>query len=122
MRLFTRRRAVSKGSCSDEATALTLTGVVLTKTDGDARGGAALSVRQITGQPILFMGTGEKTEALEPFQADRVASRILGMGDVLALVENVTRNVDREQAEKLARKVAASLETASKPATKIVIE
>jgi len=79
--------------------------VVLTKTDGDARGGAALSVRQITGQPILFMGTGEKTEALERFQADRVASRILGMGDVLALVENVTRNVDREQAEKLARKL-----------------
>jgi signal recognition particle subunit SRP54 len=85
--------------------ALTLTGVVLTKTDGDARGGAALSVRQITGQPILFMGTGEKTEALEPFHAERVASRILGMGDVLSLVENVTRNVDREQAEKLARKL-----------------
>lgn len=85
--------------------ALTLTGVVLTKTDGDARGGAALSVRQITGQPILFMGTGEKTDALEPFQAERVVSRILGMGDVLALVENVTRNVDREQAEKLARKL-----------------
>jgi len=85
--------------------ALTLTGVVLTKTDGDARGGAALSVRQITGQPILFMGTGEKTEALEPFRAEQVASRILGMGDVLALVENVTRNVDREQAEKLARKL-----------------
>jgi signal recognition particle subunit SRP54 len=85
--------------------ALTLTGVVLTKTDGDARGGAALSVRQITGQPILFMGTGEKTDALEPFHAERVASRILGMGDVLSLVENVTRNVDREQAEKLARKL-----------------
>ncbi|HEY6643399.1 signal recognition particle protein [Povalibacter sp.] len=85
--------------------ALTLTGVVLTKTDGDARGGAALSVRQITGQPILFMGTGEKTDALEVFQAERVASRILGMGDVLALVENVTRTVDREQAEKLARKM-----------------
>ena len=85
--------------------ALTLTGVVLTKTDGDARGGAALSVRQITGKPILFMGTGEKTEALEPFHAERVASRILGMGDVLSLVENVTRNVDREQAEKLARKL-----------------
>jgi signal recognition particle subunit SRP54 len=85
--------------------ALTLTGVVLTKTDGDARGGAALSVRQITGQPILFMGTGEKTEALEVFQPERVASRILGMGDVLALVENVTRTVDREQAEKLARKL-----------------
>jgi signal recognition particle subunit SRP54 len=85
--------------------ALSLTGVVLTKTDGDARGGAALSVRQITGQPILFMGTGEKTDALEPFHAERVASRILGMGDVLSLVENVTRNVDREQAEKLARKL-----------------
>lgn len=85
--------------------ALTLTGVVLTKTDGDARGGAALSVRQITGQPILFMGTGEKTDALEAFQAQRVASRILGMGDVLTLVENVTRSVDREQAEKLARKL-----------------
>ena len=62
-------------------------------------------MRQITGQPILFMGTGEKTDALEPFQAERVASRILGMGDVLSLVENVTRNVDREQAEKLARKL-----------------
>ncbi|HLS82625.1 MAG TPA: signal recognition particle protein, partial [Steroidobacter sp.] len=85
--------------------ALNLTGVVLTKTDGDARGGAALSVRQITGQPILFMGTGEKTDALEPFQADRVASRILGMGDVLSLVEDVQRTVDREQAEKLARKL-----------------
>ncbi len=85
--------------------ALSLTGVVLTKTDGDARGGAALSVRQITGQPILFMGTGEKTDALEPFHAERVASRILGMGDVLSLVENVTKNVDREQAEKLARKL-----------------
>jgi signal recognition particle subunit SRP54 len=85
--------------------ALTLTGVVLTKTDGDARGGAALSVRQITGQPILFMGTGEKTDALEPFHAERVASRILGMGDVLSLVENVTRNVDRERAEKLAQKL-----------------
>src|SRR5690606_12192158 len=85
--------------------ALALTGVVLTKTDGDARGGAALSVRQITGQPILFMGTGEKTDALEPFHAERVASRILGMGDVLSLVEDVQRTVDREQAEKLARKL-----------------
>jgi signal recognition particle subunit SRP54 len=85
--------------------ALSLTGVVLTKTDGDARGGAALSVRQITGQPILFMGTGEKTDALEVFQAERVASRILGMGDVLALVEKVQQTVDRDQAEKLARKI-----------------
>jgi signal recognition particle subunit SRP54 len=85
--------------------ALPLTGVVLTKTDGDARGGAALSVRQITGAPIKFLGVGEKTEALERFHADRVASRILGMGDVLSLVEEVERKVDRDQAEKLARKV-----------------
>jgi signal recognition particle subunit SRP54 len=85
--------------------ALNLTGVVLTKTDGDARGGAALSVRHVTGQPILFMGTGEKTDALEPFHAERVASRILGMGDVLSLAEDVIRNVDREQAERLARKL-----------------
>ena len=86
--------------------ALDLTGVVLTKADGDARGGAALSVRQVTGRPILFVGMGEKPEALEVFQPDRMASRILGMGDVLSLVEEVTRNVDREEAEKLARKVA----------------
>jgi signal recognition particle subunit SRP54 len=86
--------------------ALDLTGVVLTKADGDARGGAALSVRQVTGRPILFVGVGEKPEALEPFQPERMASRILGMGDVLSLVEEVTRKVDREQAEKLARKVA----------------
>jgi len=86
--------------------ALDLTGVVLTKADGDARGGAALSVRHVTGRPILFLGTGEKPEALEAFQPERMASRILGMGDVLALVEEVTRKVDREEAEKLARKVA----------------
>jgi signal recognition particle subunit SRP54 len=86
--------------------ALRLTGVVLTKADGDARGGAALSVRQVTGQPILFVGTGEKPEALEAFQPDRMASRILGMGDVLSLVEEVTRQVDRAEAEKLAKKVA----------------
>lgn len=85
--------------------ALPLTGVVLTKTDGDARGGAALSVRQITGKPIKFIGTGEKTDALQPFHPDRIASRILGMGDVLSLVEEVQRNVDQEQAEKLARKI-----------------
>jgi signal recognition particle subunit SRP54 len=86
--------------------ALDLTGVVLTKADGDARGGAALSVRQVTGRPILFVGVGEKPEALEAFQPERMASRILGMGDVLSLVEEVTRKVDREEAEKLARKVA----------------
>jgi signal recognition particle protein len=86
--------------------ALPLTGVVLTKTDGDARGGAALSVRQITGKPIKFLGVGEKSTALEPFHPDRVASRILGMGDVLSLVEEVQSKVDREQAEKLARKIS----------------
>jgi len=85
--------------------ALPLTGVVLTKADGDARGGAALSIRHTTGKPIKFIGVGEKTEALEPFHPDRLASRILGMGDVLSLVEEVTRKVDREQAEKLAKKV-----------------
>jgi signal recognition particle subunit SRP54 len=86
--------------------ALPLTGVLLTKADGDARGGAALSVRAVTGRPILFVGVGEKPEALEPFQPERMASRILGMGDVLSLVEEVTRKVDREEAEKLARKMA----------------
>ncbi len=85
--------------------ALSLTGVILTKTDGDARGGAALSVRQVTGKPIRFIGTGEKTEALEPFQPERVASRILGMGDVLSLVEQVQEQVDRDKAEKLAKKL-----------------
>ena len=85
--------------------ALPLTGVVLTKTDGDARGGAALSVRQVTGKPIKFVGTGEKTDALQPFHPERIASRILGMGDVLSLVEDVQRHVDQEQAEKLARKI-----------------
>jgi signal recognition particle subunit SRP54 len=85
--------------------ALPLTGVILTKTDGDARGGAALSIRQITGKPIKFLGVGEKTTALEPFHPDRVASRILGMGDVLSLVEEVTAKVDQKQAEKLAKKI-----------------
>jgi signal recognition particle subunit SRP54 len=85
--------------------ALPLTGVVLTKTDGDARGGAALSVRYITGRPIKFLGAGEKTDALEPFHPDRVAQRILGMGDVLSLVEEVERKVDQEKAQQLANKV-----------------
>jgi signal recognition particle subunit SRP54 len=85
--------------------ALPLTGIILTKTDGDARGGAALSVRQITGKPIKFLGAGEKTDALQPFHPDRVASRILGMGDVLSLVEEVHRKVDQEQAEKLVKKI-----------------
>jgi signal recognition particle subunit SRP54 len=85
--------------------ALDLTGIILTKADGDARGGAALSVREITGRPIVFLGVGEKTEALEPFDPERVASRILGMGDVVALVEQVQRQVDVHEAERLARKV-----------------
>jgi len=84
---------------------LPLTGVVLTKTDGDARGGAALSIRQITGKPIKFLGVGEKIDALEPFHPDRIASRILGMGDVLSLIEDVERKVDKKKAEKLAKKV-----------------
>jgi signal recognition particle subunit SRP54 len=84
--------------------ALPLTGVILTKTDGDARGGAALSIRHVTGKPIKFLGTGEKTKALEPFHPERVASRILGMGDVLSLVEEVERGVDRDQADRLAEK------------------
>lgn len=85
--------------------ALALTGVILTKTDGDARGGAALSVRQVTGKPIKFLGTGEKIDALQPFYPERIASRILGMGDVLSLVEDVQRHVDQQQAEKLAHKI-----------------
>ena len=84
--------------------ALPLTGVILTKTDGDARGGAALSVRAITGKPIKFMGVGEKSDALEPFHPDRIASRILGMGDVVSLVEEVQEKIDVEKAEKLANK------------------
>lgn len=84
---------------------LPLTGVILTKVDGDARGGAALSVRHVTGKPIKFLGVGEKTDALEPFHPERIASRILGMGDVLSLIEDVERKVDQEKAQKLANKV-----------------
>ncbi len=86
--------------------ALPLTGVVLTKTDGDARGGAALSVRYVTGKPIKFIGTGEKPDGLDVFHPDRVASRILDMGDVLSLVEQVEQGVDQDKAKKLAEKVA----------------
>lgn len=85
--------------------ALSLTGVILTKTDGDARGGAALSIRHVTGKPIKFIGSGEKVDALEPFHPDRMASRILGMGDVLSLVEEVQQKVDQKQAAKLASKL-----------------
>lgn len=85
---------------------LPLTGVILTKTDGDARGGAALSIRQVTGKPIKFLGVGEKTTALEAFYPDRLAARILGMGDVLGLVEEVSRAADREKAQEFAQKLA----------------
>ena len=85
--------------------ALDLTGVILTKADGDARGGAALSVRHITGKPILFLGTGEKTSELSPFHPDRIASRILGMGDMLSLIEEVEEKTDQEKAKKIARKL-----------------
>ena len=85
--------------------ALPLTGIILTKADGDARGGAALSIRHITGKPIKFIGVGEKTDALEPFHPDRIASRILGMGDVLGLIEELEQKVDKEKAEKLAKKI-----------------
>ena len=87
------------------ADALPLTGVVLTKLDGDARGGAALSVRQVTGAPIKFAGTGEKLDGLEAFHPERMASRVLGMGDVLSLIEDVHRSVDRNEAEQFARKL-----------------
>ena len=85
--------------------ALDLTGVILTKVDGDARGGAALSVRHVTGKPILFLGTGEKTSELSPFHPDRIASRILGMGDMLSLIEEVEEKTDQDKAKKIARKL-----------------
>ncbi len=100
---LTGQDAVVSAAAFNEA--LPLTGVILTKTDGDARGGAALSVRHVTGKPIKFLGTGEAIDALEPFHPDRVASRILGMGDVLGLVEEVQRKVDEKQAKKIATKL-----------------
>jgi len=83
---------------------LSLTGVVLTKMDGDARGGAALSIRQVTGQPIKFIGVGEKYDALEPFHPDRIVSRILGMGDILSLIERAEATVDKKKAQEIASK------------------
>lgn len=100
---MTGQDAVNTAKAFHEA--LPLTGVILTKTDGDARGGAALSVRQVTGQPIKFMGSGEKIEALEPFHPERVASRILGMGDILSLIEQVKTKADQATSEKLAKKL-----------------
>ena len=87
---------------------LPLTGLVLTKMDGDARGGAALSIRSVTGLPITFVGTGERVDALEPFHPDRLAQRILGMGDILSLVERVQENVDQEEAERVAQRLMES--------------
>ncbi len=84
---------------------LGITGVILTKMDGDARGGAALSIRTVTDQPLKFVGVGEKSDALEPFHPDRVASRILGMGDVLSLIEKVEENIDQKKAEEMQRKL-----------------
>ena len=101
---MTGQDAANAARSFDEA--LPLTGVVLAKADGDARGGAALSVRAVTGKPIKFVGVGEKTDGLEPFHPDRMASRILGMGDVLGLIEEVERKVDRQKAQRLARKAA----------------
>jgi signal recognition particle subunit SRP54 len=86
---------------------LTLTGVVLTKMDGDARGGAALSIRQVTGQPIKFIGVGEKYDAIEPFHPDRIVSRILGMGDILSLIEKAEQKIDRKKAEEMASRALA---------------
>ncbi len=100
---MTGQDAANTAKAFDQA--LPLTGVILTKTDGDARGGAALSIRQITGKPIKFLGVGEKSTELEPFHPDRVASRILGMGDVLTLVEEIQSKVDHTKAEKLAKKL-----------------
>ncbi|GLS90831.1 signal recognition particle protein [Psychromonas marina] len=85
--------------------ALPLTGIILTKADGDARGGAALSIRHITGKPIKFIGMGEKIDALEAFHPERIASRILGMGDVLTLIEDLEQKVDKKKADKLAKKI-----------------
>lgn len=101
---MTGQDAANTAKAFDDA--LPLTGVILTKTDGDARGGAALSIRQITGKPIKFLGVGEKTTALESFHPDRLASRILGMGDMLTLIEEAQQKVDHKQAEKLAKKIS----------------
>ena len=100
---MTGQDAVNTAKAFDAA--IPLTGVVLAKVDGDARGGAALSVRAVTGKPIKFLAVGEKTDALEPFHPDRIASRILGMGDVLSLIEEAERKVDKQKAERFAKKL-----------------
>ncbi len=100
---MTGQDAVVSAKAFNEA--LPLTGVILTKTDGDARGGAALSIREVTGKPIKFLGIGEKIDGIEPFHPDRVASRILGMGDVMTLIEEAEQKVDKKKAEKLVKKL-----------------
>lgn len=100
---MTGQDAANTAKAFDQA--LPLTGVILTKTDGDARGGAALSIRSITGKPIKFVGIGEKTSALQAFHPDRMASRILGMGDMLSLIEDTEQKIDKDKAEKLAKKL-----------------
>jgi signal recognition particle subunit SRP54 len=100
---MTGQDAANTAKAFDQA--LPLTGVILTKADGDARGGAALSIRHITGKPIKFIGVGETTDALEPFHPDRIASRILGMGDMLSLIEEIEQKADKKKADKLARKI-----------------
>ena len=103
---MTGQNAVDIAKAFDEA--LDLTGVILTKFDSDARGGAALSLKSITGKPILFVGTGEKIEDFEPFHPERIASRILGMGDIVSLVEKAQETIDMEEAEKLQKKMASN--------------
>lgn len=100
---MTGQEAANTAKSFDEA--LDLTGIILTKVDGDARGGAALSIRHVTGKPIKFLGVGEKTTALEPFHPERIASRILGMGDILSLIEAAEQKVDQKKAAKLAKKM-----------------
>jgi signal recognition particle subunit SRP54 len=95
--------AVNTAQAFNEA--LPLTGVILTKLDGDSRGGAALSVRHVTGKPIKFIGVGEKLTGLEPFHPERMASRILGMGDVLSLIEDVQKGIDQDEAQKMMKKM-----------------
>ncbi len=100
---MTGQDAVTSAKAFDDA--LPLTGVILTKTDGDARGGAALSIREVTGKPIKFLGIGEKIDGIEAFHPDRVASRILGMGDMMTLIEEAEQKVDKDKAEKLVKKL-----------------
>ena len=100
---MTGQDAVNAATAFDEA--LGIDGVVLTKLDGDARGGAALSIRAATGKPIKFMGTGEKLDMIEPFHPDRMAQRILGMGDVLSFIERAEQSIDEEKAKKLEEKL-----------------